>query len=365
MSTVNNPNQGLDFITLGKAALKNIRMLISPSAWKATQRINSFQKQPLQSILDEIAKHPMDYRIHFILAKYYFSIGRIIPAIAECRTSIGLGNESPDVYLLLAEAYVAVGCGSFAEDLFNRGLLPVEYLRNLLKENAPDTDGLLKLSPPIYQRLRAIAIRVEQAISDPGVQILDVGGGEGQLCLFLPNANYVLAEPTINGITGQSLAFAEKFFDVVVACHVLEHIPDVEKENFLETLCMLAKNRVILLVPVNDDGDAIGADALIYRITQAPWAKEHLDCKLPTLALLREFANRRGFGCNITPNGNRAAVFWMIFACHYANVAGKTNELKEIVRSSNRYFSDSLSNSNQPNDYFVEFHVDKFSASKV
>jgi len=365
VSTVTNPNQGLDFITLGKAALKNIRMLMSPSVWKATHRINSFQRQRLQSILDEITKHPTDYRIHFILAEYYFSIGRIIPAIAECRTSIGLGNKSPEVYLLLAEAYVAVGCGSFAEDLFTRGLLPAEYLRNLQREYGTDTDGLLKLPPFIYQRLQAIGTRVKKAIPDPHVRILDVGGGEGQLCLFMPNARYILAEPTINGIADQLSAFPEKFFDAVVACHVLEHIEEIEKENFLEALCSLAKNCVILLEPVNSDGYAARADALIYRITRALWAKEHLDCKLPTLEMLRDFASRHGLECNVMPNGDRAAVFWMVFASHYANVAGKTNELQEIVPFSNRYLTESLSNPNQPNDYLVEFYVDKSSAAKL
>ena len=365
MSTVTNPNQGLDFITLGKAALKNIRMLMSPSVWKATQRIKSFQRQRLQSILDEIAKHPTDYRIHFILAEYYFSIGRIIPAIAECRTSLALGSEDPEVYRLLGKSYIVAGCSSLAKDLFVRGLLSTKYVRNLKKACGADTNGLLKFSPITYQRLKAIKTLINQRIPNPHLRILDIGGGEGQLCLFMPNAQYVLAEPAINGIMGQSPSFTKKSFDIVVASHVLEHIPNVEKENFLEALCFLAKDRVILLVPVGDDGYAAEADALIHRITQASWAMEHLKCEMPTLEMLREFANRRGLKCDVTPNGNRAALFWMIFATHYANVAGKTNELQEIIGISNRYLNDTLSNPNQPNDYFVEFYDEKSGAPKI
>jgi hypothetical protein len=303
----------------------------------------------------------MDHSIHFKLAEHYISIGRFIPAIAECRTSVAFGNESPEVYRVLAKAYVAAGYGSLAENLVLRGLLSGDYLDNLQKEYGADTNGLLRLSPVVYQRLKAIATRIEQAIPDPNMRVLDVGGGEGQLCLFLPNAQYVLVEPTINGIsiTAQQSVFPEKFFNIVVACHVLEHIPEVEKDDFLDVLCSLAKNRVILLGPVEDDEYGAQADALIYRITQVSWAAEHLNCKLPTLDMLREFASTRDFECKVTPNGDRAAVFWMVFADHYANVAGKTNELRDIVQYSNRDLNDALSNPNQPNDFFVEFCFDE------
>jgi hypothetical protein len=48
----------------------------------------------------------------------------------------------------------------------------------------------------------------------------------------------------------------------------------------------------------------------------------------------------------------------MVFAHHFANASGKTEELKEIVQFSNKYLNENISNPGQPNDYFVEFYAD-------
>lgn len=348
-----------------KTALRRTKRLICRFTLRPTQRVDAIERTKLQPILHDIAQRPLDHRAHFKLAQHYFAIARFIPAIAVCRTSLALGSESPEVYRLLAKAYFSAGCGSLGENLVVRGLLPADYFTSLAKEYSTDTGSLTNLPPFTYQRLKAVEARIRQAVPDEPVRILDVGGGDGALCLFMPNAQYVLAEPTINGITGQSDVFPEKSFDIVVACHVLEHIPEVEKDNFLDVLCSLAKNRVILVGPMDDHGITAQMDSLIYRITFASWAGEHLDCKLPTLDMVRKFARKRGLSCKVTANGDRAAVFWMVFALHYANIAGKTNELDEIVQFSNRYLNDHISNPNQPNDYFVELYIDKAVNSNI
>ncbi len=346
-----------NLVALSRAVLRRVRRWVSPSGPVSTRQGRPAQDLELQSILNEIAKMPIDHRAHFKLAKHYFAIGRVVPAIAECRTSLAFGGQSHEIYLFLAEAYMAIGCKLLAADMMNCGVLSVDEFNNLKEKYHGVTNVLTKLSPDRYQRLKALAGRVEQVVSDPHVRILDVGGGDGSLCLFMPTARYVLAEPTVNGLGGQKTLFSEKSFDVVVACHVLEHIPDAQKENFLEELCSLAKTSVILLGPIYDNSYGATTPALIYRITRAPWALEHINCNLPTLEMLKEFATKNALECKITPNGDRAAVFWMVFAVHFARVAGEMNELEEIVEYSNRYLNDNISNPNQPNDYFVEFQL--------
>ena len=309
----------------------------------------------MPSLLDEAKKLPTDYHVHFKLAEHYFSSGQVIPAIAECRTCLAFGGQSREIYLLLAKAYIAAGCGLLADDLINRGVLSAEDANSLQKAYGSDREGLLKLSPARYQRLKAMAARVERIVSGQYLRILDVGGGDGLLCLFLPHAHYVLAEPTVNGLSGSKEFFPERLFDVVVACHVVEHIPDAEKENFLDELCSLAKKKVILLGPVDYDNSTI--PTFVYRITEAPWALEHVNCKLPTLDMLKEFALMRALRYEIIPNGDRPAVFWMVFASYYAHAAGKMNELNEVVEYSHRYLNENISNPNQPNDYFVEYYI--------
>ena len=150
---------------LSKAVLRRAKRVVFPYMPKPIRDLE------LESILDDIARRPTDHRAHYKLAEHYFSIGRVIPAIAECRTSLALGDESPEVYRLLAKAYVVQGCGSFAESLVRRGLLPGDYLNDLQKEHSSNADGLLKLAPFAYQRLEAIARRAKQSVTDPNVRI--------------------------------------------------------------------------------------------------------------------------------------------------------------------------------------------------
>lgn len=145
---------------------------------------------PAEAILSDIARQPMDYYGHFELAKHYMNINEAIPAVAELRTSLALGGEDPEIYSQLAKAYLNCGCRRLAEDVITHNDLPID---NLPKPVQPSGgDGLLKLSPLRYQRLKALADAVEQSASEPRIRVLDVGGGDGALSLFMPDVMYVL-----------------------------------------------------------------------------------------------------------------------------------------------------------------------------
>jgi hypothetical protein len=60
---------------------------------------------------------------------------------------------------------------------------------------------------------------------------------------------YLSLKRTMYGISGTELPFTEKSFDVAVACHVLEHIPQNERVQFLDQLCTKARKYVLLLNP--------------------------------------------------------------------------------------------------------------------
>ena len=149
-------------------------------------------------------------------------------------------------------------------------------------------EGLLKLPNHTYIRLRELAGRIRALF--PGdlsaVRLLDIGGGAGYLACFLPEVQYVLAEPAVNGISALDLPFDRKSFDCVVACHVLEHIEDGAKNAFLDNLCDLARSNVILQNPflMGDPYlDQLAADDLElgWEIIGAPWVKEHIDSGTP------------------------------------------------------------------------------------
>ena len=170
--------------------------------------------------------------------------------------------------------------------------------------------------------------------------ILDVGGGHGELSAFLPNYQYCLAEPAVNGITGHQLPFEDESFDWVVSCHVLEHIPSAERENFLDQLLSKSKNGVILLNPFSvahlksDEFHQLAID-----ITGAGWAIEHKECGLPLVKDIEEYAKKKDLNVSVQPNGNAATTTALVFLDHFAGKAKRKNDWIKVNRFINENYS--------------------------
>ena len=170
------------------------------------------------------------------------------------------------------------------------------------------------------------------------LSVLDIGGGDGMLALFLPEVDYVLAEPGTNGIAAEALPFGPRSFDVVLACHVLEHIPAEARTAFLETLCRTARREVVLLNPFRpaDSGRDEWLE-LVLAVTGAPWAREHLACGFPALAEVEAFAAARGLPCRAEPNGLRTLSTLHVLLSHYAGLAKRSHDLPRINELAQRH----------------------------
>ena len=59
-----------------------------------------------------------------------------------------------------------------------------------------------------YFRFISLSSEITRRAGGTELSVLDVGGGEGQLAAFIPNASYCLAEPNVNGISGTELPFS-------------------------------------------------------------------------------------------------------------------------------------------------------------
>lgn len=210
----------------------------------------------------------------------------------------------------------------------------------------------------LYYRFTTLAQELKSISTTKEFSVLDVGGGEGQLAAFIPEASYCLAEPTINGISGIDLPFAEHSFDYVVSCHALEHIPVKDRSGFLDQLLSKSRKGVILLNPFNfvtKDNSAEAAEQIILDITDAPWAKEHLECTLPKLEDVKVYAKDNGLKLTIKPSSTMTTSMACVFMDYFANKAGLRAELGEVHEFFNTNFKGILDNNEHPTVYIVIF----------
>ncbi len=320
----------------------------------------------IENTKKEISNDPTSYKLHEKIAGYYYQTARFLPVIAECRTSITLGNNSHEVYILLIKSYLKLGQNNTViyllkemNEILKKKVLKVIKNLDNLKEHK-ENKFLLNYDHNQFYRLNSISEQVNRIGKGRNMSVLDVGGGVGLLSLFLPDIDYVLAEPTINGISNSEFVLFKNIkFDIVVACHIIEHIEENKKIGFLDSLCSLTKNKVILLNPFNLEPKRSKKHLeLIYKMTEAPWAKEHLECGLPTLELIRKYAEKKQYGYKCYPNGTFSTTISHVFLNYFASVSGKTDELKDINYLFNKELIERLEDSdNDPTAYLIELSI--------
>ncbi len=267
---------------------------------------------------------PLDTELHLELATWYLTNGNPATAFSEIRTAAFLGAESARCQAL-EQKIVAV--------------LP----------------PLLELSHNRYYRMHTLAQAIRRMANGTRVSVLDVGGGHGELAQFLPDVDYCLAEPTVNGIAGEALPFADASFDIVVSCHVLEHIPLADRPMFLDTLMSKARTGVILLNPFQVDGtNEVERLQLVVDLTGFSWAQEHLDCVLPRTEDVEAYANSRGLICRLTPNATIPVSFGFVWVDYFSHRAKLVDAWKRINRYMNTQMVERVDSTELPTAYLVE-----------
>lgn len=334
------------------------------------QSKNDFQTGHSSLLLDEyinvVAEQPLDPKLHYQLADIYAQHQHWFSAIAEYRTSITLGNNDARALLSLAMAYIETGLVDLAvstcESILKKSkeTLMKDTKKVLAEAKRVKPWPLTNFNHNRYYRMKTLADHLLNLFPSSNFSVLDVGGGDGALALFIPKADYVLAEPSTNGISGSDLPFGEKSFDAIVACHVLEHIPQAERVQFLDQLCSRAKKCVLLLNPFFDpDGYVDERLHLVVELTNAEWAKEHLNCALPKLDEVKQFAVKRGFGCQIWPNGSLTTTMAFVFLDHYVPLGGRRNDLSKINQFYNTRLFEKLVNTELPAAYLIELELNQ------
>lgn len=208
-------------------------------------------------------------------------------------------------------------------------------------------------------RLKTLADTVRANFPEGRPSVLDVGGGRGDLSLYLEDCPYLLAEPGINGLSGLQLPFADDSFDCVVSCHVYEHIPPEQRPLFLDELARVARSKVIMLNPFwIERNDLVERSLqLVYDYSQAGWAKEHLECGMPKVEEVTEWAQRHGHACRVTPNGNKPLTVAMVFVQLMARGERDARLLHDLTSLFMQFDPELIDCAAAPNGYLIE--IDK------
>jgi SAM-dependent methyltransferase len=322
---------GTELASIGAGGRSRIRRVLRGwFPWSSERTAGNVAPERIASIQSALASDPLSARLHRDLAAQFATEGSLVGALrayAELRTAAALGDRSESLQSLLEERRAS----------FGRSVPAVETLGH----------------NPSF-RHRALAEAIVRVTGSAACRVLDVGGGDGGLSCFLPAAEYVLAEPTINGIDGERLPFAERSFDVVCACHVLEHVPAPKRALFLDNLARVSRRHVLLLNPfVVRDSMYPERLELILEITGAAWAKEHLECGLPELAEVEAYAHARGFELAVEPNGNLGTSLAFVFLDFMAKAAGRTAELAKINALFNELDVERMTSDRLPVAYLV------------
>jgi SAM-dependent methyltransferase len=280
-----------------------------------------------------------------------------LKSIGDFRSQLAQDSLNPNLHHQFAEQCSLQGKTTLAyaelKTALALGLNP-EKIKRLESDVSSRLPNKEEMNHNQYFRFYTLSSAIRSLSHRKHVSVLDVGGGQGQLAQFIPEASYILAEPTVNGISGMDLPFADKSIDYVVACHVLEHIPSNSRDQFLDHLLSKAKKSLIFLNPFYVEKTFVEERLkLILEITDADWAREHLECTLPKIEMIQKYASIRGLECNIQPNGTLTTSMAMVFVDYFAHKKGFSKDLKKVNRFLNLRYSDILNFEKYPNAYLV------------
>lgn len=291
-------------------------------------------------LLRNLMEDSLNSELHFLFGLSHLLIGNLYIANAELRTAKTLGYDAQVISEQISIVFQQFGLNYKPG---KRG--SYEICQNYFMENIDHNQ---------YFRIKTLADYICAIKKSENISVLDIGGGEGKLAFFLPDNDYCLVEPNVNGISGTNLPFSEDSFDIVIACHVLEHIPERQRNNFLDQLCEKAKSDVLLLNPFQDETELVNDSLeLVLEITGAGWAKEHLDCGLPNIEYVRSYALSKGYDCLVQPNGTMAMTYIVELLQYYAMKVGCSKELQKINRLLNDKYFGSLTSKNCPNAHLI------------
>ncbi|WP_333804623.1 hypothetical protein [Sulfurospirillum sp.] len=199
--------------------------------------------------------------------------------------------------------------------------------------------------------------------------LLDVGSGpECLLGSIIDSEHVTYVDPLISKNESMNIIkgniFSEKLnnkkFDFVAAIDVLEHIPFAIRNSFIERLCELAENCIILAFPTSENKPSTQIDESVnesYKKTYGidyPWLEEHFTYSLPSVEQIKAKFKALGWECSSIGHGYAP---WLQEMMNLLIPTWDSLELHNILFEMSREFNKNLVDYDFNKPYYREFLI--------
>src|SRR3990167_7389539 len=211
-----------------------------------------------------------------------------------------------------------------------------------------DQQEIFNLSADIFVRASVIGKIINTLSKNKPIKILDVGGYQGRLDLFVNSPVKVLDVFDVkeeNYIQGDArrLSFPDNYFDVVTSIETLEHIREEDRDEVLKEIVRVSKDLVIVSCPVlTKENKTVEnfANSFFKNQTGAehPWLKEHKEYSLPKEDLV--LMTLRNSLKDVQVVENDPVVYWLeMILLHFFDILTKeefSTEIRDLYQQFNK-----------------------------
>ncbi|HEY9678977.1 MAG TPA: class I SAM-dependent methyltransferase [Drouetiella sp.] len=159
-----------------------------------------------------------------------------------------------------------------------------------------NTAAKFNLSWDRFVRLKAAAEAIEATTTS---RLLDAGGYDGALALFLPDRQFDVIDPATTGGSVLAIPVGDASYQAVVAVDVLEHIEPSQRSKALEEFARVGSEYIFLNYPCRESKEA---QELALKLTKNPLVREHVEWELPDSDWVLAELAKYGFRGEVQPH---------------------------------------------------------------